>query len=173
MWLSTYTQAHIHYSHTEIRDCAAHRNIQEHRNLSRGTSNFINKIALIMNHYIIFLSNEWVKIIFSEVTKLRADKGHSHMQLSPKPLVYISTWNIKWTGTATSRSGLSMVHFWVFLRSLGLLTYMCWTAPRAYGGLIFTFMHLVDAFIQSDSQCYTLFSVCVFPGNRTHNVFHC
>ncbi len=34
----------------------------------------------------------------------------------------------------------------------------------------FTFMHLADAFIQSNSG-YTFFlSVCVFPGNRTHNL---
>ncbi len=34
------------------------------------------------------------------------------------------------------------------------------------------FMHLADAFIQSDLQCIQaiyLLSVCVFPGNRTHN----
>ncbi len=37
----------------------------------------------------------------------------------------------------------------------------------------FTFMHLADAFIQSDLQCIQaihLLSVCVFPGNRTHNL---
>ncbi len=42
----------------------------------------------------------------------------------------------------------------------------------------FTFMHLADAFIQSDLQYiihgYTFFffflSVCVFPGNWTHNL---
>ncbi len=32
----------------------------------------------------------------------------------------------------------------------------------------FTFMHLADAFIQSDLQL-----VCVFPGNRTHNLLCC
>ncbi len=37
----------------------------------------------------------------------------------------------------------------------------------------FTFMHLADAFIQSDLQCIQvihLLSVCVFPGNLTHNL---
>ncbi len=37
----------------------------------------------------------------------------------------------------------------------------------------FTFMHLADAFIQSDLQLhpgYTFSLVCVFPGNRTHNL---
>ncbi len=37
----------------------------------------------------------------------------------------------------------------------------------------FTFMHLADAFIQSDLQCIQvihLLSVCVFPGNWTHNL---
>ncbi len=36
-----------------------------------------------------------------------------------------------------------------------------------------TFMHLADAFIQSDLQCIQaihFLSVCVFPGNRTHNL---
>ncbi len=38
---------------------------------------------------------------------------------------------------------------------------------------IFTFMHLADAFIQSDLQLhlgYTFSLVRVFPGNRTHNL---
>ncbi len=37
----------------------------------------------------------------------------------------------------------------------------------------FTFMHLADAFIQSDLQCIQaihFLSVHVFPGNRTHNL---
>ncbi len=38
----------------------------------------------------------------------------------------------------------------------------------------FTFMHLADAFIQSDLQCIQailfVLSVHVFPGNRTHNL---
>ncbi len=38
----------------------------------------------------------------------------------------------------------------------------------------FTFMHLADAFIQSDLQCiqviHSFLSVHVFPGNRTHNL---
>ncbi len=39
--------------------------------------------------------------------------------------------------------------------------------------LHFTFMHLADAFIQSNLQLhsgYTFSLVCVFPGNRTHNL---
>ncbi len=39
--------------------------------------------------------------------------------------------------------------------------------------LHFTFMHLADAFIQSDLQCIQaihFLSVCVFPGNWTHNL---
>ncbi len=40
---------------------------------------------------------------------------------------------------------------------------------------IFIFMHLADAFIQSDLQCIQVIpvhvlSACVFPGNRTHNL---
>ncbi len=35
----------------------------------------------------------------------------------------------------------------------------------------FTFMHLADAFIQSDLQCIQVIHfLCVFPGNRTHNL---
>ncbi len=40
----------------------------------------------------------------------------------------------------------------------------------------FTFMHLADAFIQSDLQCIQaihVLSLCVFPGNRTHNLLRC
>ncbi len=40
------------------------------------------------------------------------------------------------------------------------------------GHITFTFMHLADAFIQSDLQLhsgYTFLLVHVFPGNRTHN----
>ncbi len=39
--------------------------------------------------------------------------------------------------------------------------------------VLFTFMHLSDAFIQSDLQCIQVIhflSVHVFPGNRTHNL---
>ncbi len=38
----------------------------------------------------------------------------------------------------------------------------------------YTFMHLADAFIQSVLQCIQVIhfsSVCVFPGNRTHNLY--
>ncbi len=32
-------------------------------------------------------------------------------------------------------------------------------------------LHLSDTFIQSDLQCYTfVLSVCVIPGNQTHNL---
>ncbi len=40
----------------------------------------------------------------------------------------------------------------------------------------FTFMHLADAFIQSNLQCIQVIiflSVCVFPGNWTHNLLRC
>ncbi len=40
----------------------------------------------------------------------------------------------------------------------------------------FTFMHLADAFIQSDLQLqpgYTFSLVCVFSGNLTHNLLRC
>ncbi len=40
----------------------------------------------------------------------------------------------------------------------------------------FTFMHLADAFIQSDLQCIQaihVLSLYVFPGNRTHNLLRC
>ncbi len=37
--------------------------------------------------------------------------------------------------------------------------------------LLITFMHLADAFIQSNLHSgYTFLSVCVFPGNWTHNL---
>ncbi len=40
-----------------------------------------------------------------------------------------------------------------------------------------TFMHLADAFIQSDLQCiqaiHFFLSVCVFPGILTHNLLRC
>ncbi len=33
-------------------------------------------------------------------------------------------------------------------------------------------MHLADAFIQSDLQCIQAIHLyCVFPGNRTHNLY--
>ncbi len=49
----------------------------------------------------------------------------------------------------------------------------------SYKITLLTFTHLADAFIQSDLQLhsgYTFFismSVCVFPGNRTHNLLRC
>ncbi len=42
--------------------------------------------------------------------------------------------------------------------------------------ITFTFMHLADAFIQSDLHLhsgYTFSLVHVFPGNRTHNLLRC
>ncbi len=45
--------------------------------------------------------------------------------------------------------------------------------------LTFTFMHLSDAFIQSDLQCiqaihfYFFISMCVFTGNWTHGLLRC
>ncbi len=39
---------------------------------------------------------------------------------------------------------------------------------------MFTFMHLADAFIQSDLHCIQtihFLPVCVFPGNLTHDPF--
>ncbi len=45
--------------------------------------------------------------------------------------------------------------------------------PSKYLSFTFTFMHLADAFIQSDLQCIQaihFLSVHVFPGNRTHNL---
>ncbi len=48
------------------------------------------------------------------------------------------------------------------------------SVPDSY--FTFTFMHLADAFIQSDLQLhsgYTFSLVWVFPGNRTHNLLRC
>ncbi len=47
------------------------------------------------------------------------------------------------------------------------------TAKSGVCTFTFTFMHLADAFIQSDLQLhsgYTFSLVHVFPGNRTHNL---
>ncbi len=51
-----------------------------------------------------------------------------------------------------------------------LILYVCNFLPTTF---TFTFMHLADAFIQSDLQLhsgYTFLLVHVFPGNRTHNL---
>ncbi len=56
-----------------------------------------------------------------------------------------------------------------------LLTVITGTTQRGRA-FTFTFMHLTDAFIQSDIQLhsgYTFSLVCVFPGNRTHNLLRC
>ncbi len=45
-----------------------------------------------------------------------------------------------------------------------------------YMKFTFTFMHLADAFIQSDLHCiqvtvfFTVLSALAFPGNRTHDL---
>ncbi len=47
---------------------------------------------------------------------------------------------------------------------------------NSWAVLPLTFMNLADTFIQSDLQLhsgYTFSSVCVFPGNRTHNLLRC
>ncbi len=53
----------------------------------------------------------------------------------------------------------------------------CLRACGSFSSFVtFTFMHLADAFIQSDLQLhsgYTFLSVYVFPGNRTHNLLRC
>ncbi len=49
----------------------------------------------------------------------------------------------------------------------------CFTCSSISSLFTFTFMHLADAFIQSDLQLhsgYTFSLVHVFPGNRTHNL---
>ncbi len=52
----------------------------------------------------------------------------------------------------------------------------CKTMEKSGHGIAvftFTFMHLADAFIQSDLQCIQpihFLSECVFPGNWTHNL---
>ncbi len=48
-----------------------------------------------------------------------------------------------------------------------------WAASSSECAITFTYMHLADAFIQSDLQCIQVIhvlSVCVFPGNWTHNL---
>ncbi len=51
------------------------------------------------------------------------------------------------------------------------------TIPGWWNDLTFTFMHLADAFIQSDLQLHSgytfFFSVYVFHGNRIHNLLRC
>ncbi len=53
---------------------------------------------------------------------------------------------------------------------------MAFGLRNACATFTFTFTHLADAFIQSDLQLhsgYTFSLVCVFPGNRTHNLLRC
>ncbi len=52
---------------------------------------------------------------------------------------------------------------------------VCWGEFRLTDTdlVTFTFMHLADAFIQSDVQLHSVYTfslVHVFPGNRTHNL---
>ncbi len=56
--------------------------------------------------------------------------------------------------------------------ALSVHSYFCLNTAQ-YIHITFTFMHLADAFIQSDLQCIQVIhflSVHVFPGNRTHNL---
>ncbi len=51
-----------------------------------------------------------------------------------------------------------------------------WHNFKKWTRFTFTFMHLADAFIQSDLQLHSVYTfslVCVFPGNRTHNLLRC
>ncbi len=49
------------------------------------------------------------------------------------------------------------------------LLYEISSSPHQEGST-FTFMHLADPFIQSDLLAIHFLSVCVFTGNRTHNL---
>ncbi len=63
----------------------------------------------------------------------------------------------------------------------GKVNHVCTVERRRLNTLTFTFMHLADAFIQSDLRFikaiysgYTFFlSVHVFPRNRSHNLLRC
>ncbi len=65
------------------------------------------------------------------------------------------------------------------LCAFGLLECYGWLLGHCYAVselFTFSFLHLADAFIQSDLQLhsgYTISLVCVFPGNRTHNLLRC
>ncbi len=63
-------------------------------------------------------------------------------------------------------TGLSHLFKWENLHNWWLTKYFfCPTVNT------FTFMHLADAFIQSDLvMLYIFLSVHVYPGNRTHNL---
>ncbi len=80
---------------------------------------------------------------------------------------------------------LEFINIHMFSYQIGCLRSIC-----EYGGefseraillaiyleFTFTFMHLADAFIQSDLHLhsgYTFSLVSVFPGNRTHNLLRC
>ncbi len=64
--------------------------------------------------------------------------------------------------------------YFIFIHSTLLVTSQYFRPFRLFFIFTFTFMHLADAFIQSDLQyiqCIHLhMSVHVFPGNRTHNL---
>ncbi len=67
---------------------------------------------------------------------------------------------------------------WHVLQDGGFQSISGWWRTEQWGNneesITFTFMHLADAFIQSDLQLhsgYTFSLVHVFTGNRTHNLF--
>jgi len=67
------THTHIHHLHTEIV-LLTHRNIivSEHRTLlSTLPATFIDKIALLLNCYVIFLSNEGVTTLVLKQLNLK------------------------------------------------------------------------------------------------------
>ncbi len=67
-------------------------------------------------------------------------------------------------------SGLGVISFEDFYRGISAIS------NEGTAAHTFTFMHLADAFIQSDLQYIQvihILSVCVFPGNRTHNLLRC
>ncbi len=65
---------------------------------------------------------------------------------------------------------LQALFYWQFVNKLNILLFKCFI--KVY---IYIFMHLADAFIQSDLFCIFrlyIFFFCqyVFPGNWTHNL---
>ncbi len=65
-----------------------------------------------------------------------------------------------------------------FVKQIFTVTFDPLNTPRIYLWMVVSFMHLIfmhlaDAFIQSDLQCIQvihLLSVCVFPGNWNHDL---
>ncbi len=77
-------------------------------------------------------------------------------------------WQVPLTGRASEVSA--------FATPDAFLQYRVIAFGLRNAGATFTFTHLADAFIQSDLQLhsgYTFSLVCVFPGNRTHNLLRC